>query len=174
MYERKQGILIPYELYIYIFTYVVLNKQCRLEKVNLKHKSGRAKVFGAVVSVGGALLLTLYKGIPLRDIPAPLEDPKTSGTKRWGTGTLLLTGGSIMWSSWFLIQAKIGKNYPCQYSSTAIISFFSTIQSAILYIAIHRNISAWLIKGNLEILTVLFSVSRTVFWKFFAWNIWIK
>ncbi|KAL1832257.1 hypothetical protein ACET3Z_001908 [Daucus carota] len=128
-----------------------------LEKVNLKHKSGRAKVFGALVSVGGALLLTLYKGIPLRDLPTPLEDPTTGGTKRWGTGTLLLTGGSIMWSSWFLIQAKIGKTYPCQYSSTAMISFFSTIQSALLYVAIHRNTSAWLIKGSLEILTVLFA-----------------
>ncbi|KAL8095492.1 hypothetical protein AgCh_036797 [Apium graveolens] len=65
-----------------------------LEKVNLKHKSGRSKVFGAVVSVGGALLLTLYIGIPLRDLPTSLEDPKIGGTKRWGTGTLLLTGGS--------------------------------------------------------------------------------
>lgn len=139
----------------------------RLEKVNIRNKSGQAKVLGAMVCVGGALLLSLYKGIPLRNIPTPPEIPKANnefdGTKRWGIGTLLLTAGSLMWSSWFLIQAKIGKIYPCQYSSTAMISFFSAIQSVILCMVIDRNVSNWILKGKLEILSVLYAVSTTLF-----------
>ena len=94
---------------------------CRLEKVNMKNKGGRAKVLGTLVSVGGALILTLYKGIPLTKSPAAraMVQKRYHRSKRWAIGSVVLTAGSIMWSSWFLIHAKIGKRYPWQYSSTA-------------------------------------------------------
>ncbi|KAL6128463.1 hypothetical protein ACLB2K_071818 [Fragaria x ananassa] len=64
-----------------------------------------------------------------------------------------------MWASWFLIQAKIGKSYPFQYSSTAILSFFGAIQSVILTLLTERsiNMSMWVLKGKLEILSVTYS-----------------
>ncbi|KAL2323942.1 hypothetical protein Fmac_023000 [Flemingia macrophylla] len=36
-----------------------------IEKVNMQSKSGKAKVMGTFVCIGGALLLVLYKGMPL-------------------------------------------------------------------------------------------------------------
>ncbi|CAL5381946.1 unnamed protein product [Camellia sinensis] len=132
-----------------------------LEKVNTKSKSGRAKVLGMVVSIGGALVLTLYKGMPLTKSP-----PETIGTmvqktehanKRWLIGSVVLSAGSLTWSSWFLLQARIGKRYPCQYSSTAIMSIFSAIQSAILGLIIDRNVSNWIVKGKFEISSLIYA-----------------
>ncbi|XP_057498078.1 WAT1-related protein At3g30340-like [Actinidia eriantha] len=130
-----------------------------LEKVNMKNKGGRAKILGMLVSVGGALILTLYKGIPLTKSPSAqaIVHKRHHGNKRWAIGSIVLTAGSIMWSSWFLMQAKIGKRYPCQYSSTALMSFFSAVQSAILLLITDWNVSKWTIKGKFEITTVVYA-----------------
>lgn len=65
-----------------------------------------------------------------------------------------------MWSAWFLLQARISKDYPYQYSSTTIMSFFGAIQSAILSLIFSKNISKWIIKGGLDIFSVIFGVSN--------------
>ncbi|XP_059459174.1 WAT1-related protein At3g30340-like [Corylus avellana] len=136
-----------------------------LEKVNIKSKYGRAKVLGAVVCIGGALLLTLYKGTPLNNpqsrATTHIANQDTmmvsAKTERWAIGSILNAAGCLLWSSWFLIQAKIGKRYPCQYSSTAILSFFGAIQSAVLCLITERNLGMWVMKGKLEILTVIYA-----------------
>ncbi|KDP28386.1 hypothetical protein JCGZ_14157 [Jatropha curcas] len=136
-----------------------------LEKVKLKGKAGRAKLLGAIICMTGAVSLALYKGIPLKnsdsyeDIKSHVEATMMSDkkTKSWVMGSVLLMGGSLLWSSWFLIQAKISERYPCQYSSTAILSLFGAIQSASISLILERNISAWILKGKLEIVTVIFS-----------------
>ncbi|KAK6162412.1 hypothetical protein DH2020_002253 [Rehmannia glutinosa] len=64
--------------------------------------------------------------------------------------------GSLAWSSWFLTQSKIGHNFPYQYSSTSIMSFFSAIQSVILCFITDRNTSKWILKGELQILSVIY------------------
>ncbi|KAL6128465.1 hypothetical protein ACLB2K_071820 [Fragaria x ananassa] len=79
--------------------------------------------------------------------------------ERWALGSVLLAAGCLLWASWFLIQAKIGKSYPFQYSSTTILSFFGAIQSAILILLTERsiNMSMWVLKGKLEILSVTYA-----------------
>ncbi|RDX89137.1 WAT1-related protein, partial [Mucuna pruriens] len=134
-----------------------------IEKVNMKTLSAKAKVLGTFVCIGGALLLILYKGVPLINQQAEhiadkgTRTPSGSKLKKWIIGSLLLTAGCLLWSSWFLMQARISKKYPCQYSSTAILSFFAAIQSAILTLVINRNNAKWILKGKLEILTVVYA-----------------
>ncbi|GAU18069.1 hypothetical protein TSUD_51790 [Trifolium subterraneum] len=143
-----------------VFTFI-MSLPFGIEKVNMKIKSGKAKILGTVVCIGGVLILALYKGISFnspqsqhianRDTSAP---PKL---EKWIIGSILLTVGGIMWSSWFVIQAKISKKYPCQYSSTAILSLFAAIQSAILTLVIKGNNASWILKGKLEILCVIYA-----------------
>ncbi|PIA34956.1 hypothetical protein AQUCO_03700306v1 [Aquilegia coerulea] len=137
-----------------------------LETVDIKSKAGRAKILGTIVCVGGAMLLTLYRGIPLTNqshsrskANLSLNRPHSNKikTKRWTIGSIALIAGALFWSSWFLIQAKISKRFPCQYSSTAIMNFFSALQSAILSLVINRDISVWILEGKSEILTVLYA-----------------
>ncbi|KAM7275288.1 hypothetical protein ACFE04_017154 [Oxalis oulophora] len=135
-----------------------------LEKVNIKSKAGKAKVLGTVICIGGAMLLTLYKGTPLThqheisstSIHVPNHEVSMN-KKNWALGSLLLTAACLMWASWFLMQARIGKHYPCQYSSTAFLSFFSTIQSAILCFVIERDMSVWVVKGGTDLASIIYS-----------------
>ncbi|XP_057427745.1 WAT1-related protein At3g30340-like [Lotus japonicus] len=134
-----------------------------IEKVNMKSKSGKAKVLGTFMCICGALLLALYKGIPL--INSQSQDmankaastTRDASTEKWIIGSTLLTAGCLFWSSWFIIQAKISKSYPCQYSSTAILSLFAAIQSAIATLVMRRNNASWILKGKLEIMSVIYS-----------------
>lgn len=142
---------------------------CRLEILNIKTNRGRAKLLGTLVCISGAVILILYKGKPLVAYSHPEAPPPTmdqaislsSGKKaeRWTIGSVALMAGTILWSSWFLIQSNIGKLYPCQYSSTAIMSFFGAIQSAVITLSMDRNPSLWILKGKIEILTVIYAVS---------------
>ncbi|KAJ0431291.1 putative EamA domain-containing protein [Helianthus annuus] len=143
-----------------------------LESVNIKSNGGRAKVIGTLICVGGATLLTLYKGTPLFN--AHSHSPTTTesiqaqaisklgsvfATKkaRWTSGSLALVAGTILWSSWFIVQSNIGKRYPLQYSSTAIMMFFGGIQSFALSLSIDRDLSKWILKDKLEIFSVLYA-----------------
>ncbi|KAL2461415.1 WAT1-related protein [Abeliophyllum distichum] len=131
-----------------------------MEKAKMKSKSGKAKVLGALTCVGGALILMLYTGMPLiTRKPWPRPQPSTKAAGRGVIGSIYLCAGSLSWSSWFLIQTRVGNKYPFQYSSTAIMSLFSAIQSTILCFIVDRNISTWVLKGKLEILCILYAVS---------------
>lgn len=140
----------------------------RLESANMRSKAGRGKVFGTVVCVGGAMLLTLYKGIPLTNTshsqavaynnqPSSLVSHQKA--HRWTVGSILMLGACVCWSSWFLLQAKIGESFPAPYSSTTVVSFMSCLQSAVLSLAIKRDISLWALKGAFRIATVIYAVS---------------
>ncbi|KAL3651061.1 hypothetical protein CASFOL_007464 [Castilleja foliolosa] len=129
-----------------------------LEKVNVKHSSGRAKVVGALVCVGGAILLTVYKGMPLFHFATSSHNSVNVGGGKWAIGSVALFVGTLFWSSWFLLQTNIGKRYPCQYSSTAIMSCFSAIQLAVLSMSINeREVSIWILKSKSDILIVLYA-----------------
>lgn len=141
----------------------------RLETVNIKCKGGKAKILGTFVCIGGALLLTLYKGKPLFDgshYQSAMDQASstTRSTQKWTIGVIALIMGTLFWSFWFILQSKIGKRYPCQYSSTAIMTFFGAMQAAILGFSTgSSNLSSWVLKDKIQIITVLYSVSSTVF-----------
>ncbi|KAL3501721.1 hypothetical protein ACH5RR_036170 [Cinchona calisaya] len=141
-----------------VFTFI-LALLLRQENVNLKNISGRAKVLGTLICVGGALILILYQGKPVINAPkspALMLQKAKQGTENWATGSIFLFIGGLLWASWFLIQARIGQSYPYQYTSTAMLSCFSAIQSAILCVTIERNTS-WALKGTFQIFSVIYA-----------------
>ncbi|QHO18543.1 WAT1-related protein [Arachis hypogaea] len=135
-----------------------------LESVNIKCKSGRAKILGTLVCIGGALLLTLYKGKPLFNYASATSIEKTgtsSSSGRWTIGVVALILGTLFWSSWYIVQLSISKRFPCQYSSTALMIFFGAIQAAFISLSIqHHDFSIWVLNGKLPIIAVLFFVSH--------------
>ncbi|XP_021887563.1 WAT1-related protein At4g01440-like [Carica papaya] len=135
---------------------------CRIEKVKVKSKGGSSKILGTLICISGALFLTFYKGMALTSNAAHWQAKHHATTnshikaQNWVVGCALLLAGSIFWSSWFLIQAKINKRYPCQYSSISILSFFGSIQCALLSFINERHMSHWILKGKFDILTVIY------------------
>lgn len=111
------------------------------------------------------MVLTLYKGKMLVRSYSETAVHSVNHVKkeRWGIGSIFLTTGTVFWSSWFLLQASIGRTYPCQYSSTAFLSFFSAIQSAIISLITERDFTRWVLKEKLELITVAYIVSIGLF-----------
>ncbi|CAN7025686.1 hypothetical protein BRARA_F03064 [Brassica rapa] len=134
----------------------------RQETLNIKSNTGRAKVLGTMICICGALVLTLYKGTALTQQNAQMQtqtsnSSPTAVTQKWAMGSFMLIISILVWSSWFIIQAKICRIYPCQYTSTTILSFFGVIQSALLSLISERSISMWVVTEKFQVLALLYS-----------------
>lgn len=134
--------------------------------MNIKCNSGRAKIVGTLVCIGGTLLLTLYRGKALFNFShyqSAVKLAPTRTAKGWTIGVIALILGTLFWSSWFILQSNISKRYPCQYSSTAIMSFFGAIQSAAICFFTDQNLSIWVLKGKIQLISILYAVSSLSF-----------
>ena len=74
----------------------------RLENVDIKSRRGQAKVAGIIISVGGAMVMTLYKGPEIKLLNA--YNSKANNTI---LGSMLLFGGVISWAAWIIFQVII-------------------------------------------------------------------
>lgn len=86
----------------------------RLETVNLKKIRSLAKVIGTAITVGGAMVMTLYKGPAIELIKAAhtsIHGGSSSETtdQHWVTGTLAVMGSIISWAGFFILQ--VSKHY---------------------------------------------------------------
>ncbi|KAF9609517.1 hypothetical protein IFM89_016878 [Coptis chinensis] len=88
----------------------------RMEKVMLHSIKGQAKIIGALVCVGGALIFTFWKGdYLLRDFNQRslinIHNTKGSLGSRhhendWIKGSALVLASNAAWSAWFILQAQ--------------------------------------------------------------------
>ncbi|CAL5338785.1 unnamed protein product [Camellia sinensis] len=95
----------------------VMASAVRLEQVNIRSKVGLAKIIGTVASVGGATLITLYKGPPLlhqllgNSIPGGergVGDMNLSSmeSQNWTWGCIYLIGHCLSWAAWMVFQEQ--------------------------------------------------------------------
>jgi large subunit ribosomal protein L9e len=150
----------------------------RVESLDMKSKAGSAKVTGTLMSLGGVLLLSLYKGVAVTTHNGRGQGQGTSSSspqvgaaaaavggsgvdkKSWMLGTVSLLANGLFFSFWLLLQSRLTRKYPALYSSTATMFFISTLQAAALTVAMERHSrSVWIVTRRLEILTILYSVS---------------
>jgi len=103
-----------------------------MEKVDLKKVRCQAKVAGTLVTVAGAMMMTLYKG-PLMKMawssshaqahghaaegPVAAIDP--SG-REWFLGSLFVIIATLAWASLFILQAHTLKQYAAPLSLTTL------------------------------------------------------
>jgi hypothetical protein len=102
-----------------------------MEKVNLKKARCVAKVVGTLVTVAGAMLMTLYKGRVVEMVwtrhihlhgPQPGAAALTAAAadKDWLTGSIFLIIATLAWASLFVLQVGSIANWlPRHWSSGA-------------------------------------------------------
>ncbi|MBA0706512.1 hypothetical protein Golax_018616 [Gossypium laxum] len=136
-----------------------------LEKLGFRTMAGRAKVLGTVIGIGGAMLLTFYKGLQINMgsthfhlllSHGPISSNAPS-TNQHLLGALLALTSCISYSLWLNIQAKMSENYPCYYSSTALICIIGTIQAVVFALCMEKDMSQWKLGWNIRLLTVAYS-----------------
>ncbi|RVX22557.1 WAT1-related protein [Vitis vinifera] len=134
----------------------------RLEKINIKKIPSQAKVIGTLITVTGAMVMTLYKGpiidfIHTRGISHHESSSDPSAGQNWATGTLMLLGGCFGWSGFFILQSFTLKQYPAELSLTALICFMGTVQGAAVALVMERDKAAWAIGFDSRILAAAYS-----------------
>ncbi|CAD6248522.1 unnamed protein product [Miscanthus lutarioriparius] len=140
----------------------------RVESLNMKSKAGCAKILGTLMSLGGMLLLSLYKGVavthqssgtpPAAASSQQVQVEAGNDDKKIWMLTVALLANCLFFSLWLLLQSRLTKKYPALYSSTAFMFFISTLQAGALMVTIERHASVWIITKKLEIVTILYSV----------------
>ncbi|KAF4391698.1 WAT1-related protein At3g18200 [Cannabis sativa] len=140
----------------------VMASAVRIEKINIARRDGLAKILGTVASIGGATVITLYKGPPLlhqaenihRNTSA-VEIPKN--TQNWTWGCIYLLGHCLSWAGWMVFQAPVLKKYPAKLSLTSFTCFFGLIQFMIIAAFVETDLEHWKIQSAEEVLTILYA-----------------
>ncbi|XP_023895506.1 WAT1-related protein At1g68170 [Quercus suber] len=138
-----------------------------LEKLNLGTIEGKAKVMGTLMGIGGAMLLTFYKGaeIDIWSTHTNLLHHSQHGQNGHLAadysnrllGCILAVGSCMSYAFWLIIQAKMSERYPSYYSGTALMSIMGTIQAFVFALCTERDWSQWKLGWNIRLLTVSYS-----------------
>lgn len=174
---------------------------------------------GTLVSISGAMIVTLYKGPPIsRTLHVPsteknspskpffLSTMSKTTSNNWTIGGLFLVISSLSYAisntaqvfnslqynlsffelsffffyhsktlvqSWNLfffalhfLKAAILKEYPSQITMVSFFCFFGAIQCAALSLFAERDPNAWMLKPDIELISILYSVNKRI-WKIY-------
>ncbi|KAH9322766.1 hypothetical protein KI387_017405, partial [Taxus chinensis] len=146
----------------------IMAASLRLEEVHIKRRDGLAKIAGTILCVGGATIITLYKGPPisvlwkpgftLADHFQPFQGPELSSkSENWTLGCIYLLGNCLAWSGWIVIQAPVLRKYPARLSVTSFTCFFGVIQFMIIAAFLERDPERWKIHSGGELFTILYA-----------------
>uniref|UniRef100_A0ACD5XK35 Uncharacterized protein n=1 Tax=Avena sativa TaxID=4498 RepID=A0ACD5XK35_AVESA len=118
---------------------------------------GKAKLFGIVACVGGTMVVSLYKGSILHH-PWPTNAAATPAVHHdMVAGTLFLCGSCLGYAFWFIIQVRLAKVFPSRYWATTLTCLSGSLQAFAIGILIDHDTSAWRLKWDLQLLTVVYS-----------------
>ncbi|CAN6455337.1 unnamed protein product [Victoria cruziana] len=130
----------------------------RMERLDIKSKRGAAKVVGTVGSLGGALMMSLYKGPAIRrPWGAVLSIPGTTVHEDWVKGSILTIASCFAWAVWYVMQASTLKRYPAQLSLTTWMSLLGGAQSAVFTAVMEQKPQAWIIGFDFNFWTIIYA-----------------
>lgn len=140
-----------------------------LEQVHIRRLDGLAKILGTIACVGGATIITLYKGPPITKLwlgsfnsgslnPEIYDvEPLNMKSENWTLGCIYLLGNCLAWSGWIVIQAPVLKKYPARLSVTSFTCFFGIIQFLAIAAFFERDPSHWKMRSGGELFTILYA-----------------
>ncbi|XP_021293100.1 WAT1-related protein At1g70260 isoform X3 [Herrania umbratica] len=158
--ERTEQSLLTFPLLVRIF-FLGLTGRTR---PNWRSSSSQAEVTGTLISIMGAVVVELYKGPFIRKssyfyahqlkvIPKRLVF--YSAPDNWILGAILLAAASLSVAIWNVIQLGTVKQYPQVMKVASFYSLAGTIQCLVFSLIMERDLNAWKLKLNLELLLIV-------------------
>ncbi|XP_037491586.1 WAT1-related protein At5g40240 [Jatropha curcas] len=151
-----------------IFTFL-LAVITRMETLDLRRSSSQAKLSGAIVSVTGASIVTLYKGPAIFMIQSLTShshhlqlQPLHSQKPEWIFGGFLLVIVVPSVCNLDHLPRRTVKQYPEEMTILFFFTLFITIQSAFFSLILERNPNAWRLKSAIEIIAIVFTVRKSI------------
>ncbi|KAL3652671.1 hypothetical protein CASFOL_002352 [Castilleja foliolosa] len=133
-----------------------LGLDTQIETVNLKSVRSNAKIMGTLVTVGGAMIMTLIVG-PIIGLPwthksqdsnasTSVEDPVK--------GAIMIGTGCLGYSLFYTLQAITLKSYPAGLSLTAMVC--SLLGTIVTFLAERGNTSVWALGWDAKLLAYVY------------------
>ncbi|GLT70535.1 hypothetical protein SLA2020_426090 [Shorea laevis] len=134
----------------------------RMEKIDLRNSKSQIKILGTLVSISGAIIVTLFKGPSIvgpvaQSQPQPSPSTMLTTTNSWVIGGLFLAAAGLCIAISIIAQAAILKGYPSKITLVFFYSFFGTIQSAIVAFIAERNPNAWKLTHDIDLIFVVYA-----------------
>ncbi|KAK2994099.1 hypothetical protein RJ640_024363 [Escallonia rubra] len=132
----------------------------RMEKLFLRRLSSQAKIFGTLVSIGGAFVVILYEGPAVIRSASPsitTNALESSTQSNWAIGGALLAADYILISVWYILQAQFVRLYPAEIMVVFFYSLSLTIVSTPVCFFLQPNLDAWKIKADIGLAAILYS-----------------
>ncbi|KAI4367457.1 hypothetical protein MLD38_023193 [Melastoma candidum] len=141
------------------FTFIIA-----VGEATVKRPEGMAKVVGTMIGIGGAMVLTFYKGkevhlwtTHIRILHHQGRHPSHDGSSQWIAGSVMSVGSCVSYAMYLIIQMIMTKRYPCHFSSTALTSTMGAIQATVVALRTNRDWSQWKLGWNMKLLVVSYS-----------------
>ncbi|XP_073132619.1 WAT1-related protein At1g09380-like [Henckelia pumila] len=136
-----------------------------LEKLGVRSKAGQAKIWGTIICVGGALLLSFYHGKVVNigesgihwKYAEKITTTNNSIDHLNSSGPLLLVASALSWAVWLIIQTRLSKQYAAPYSSSALMCFMSTFQCVFIAFCFNHRLSAWSLHQPIRIVSTVYA-----------------
>nr|GMD59013.1 WAT1-related protein At2g39510-like [Ipomoea batatas] len=140
----------------------------RLEKVEVRKLHSQAKILGTVVTLGGAMIMTLVRG-------PNIGLPWTKHTQHLQTATVLhsqqdlvkgaamIMAGCSCWAIFYILQAITLKSYPAGLSLTTLICTVGSLQASVVtLVAERKNPAVWALHWDTELLAYIYCASKSI------------
>ncbi|KAF3431311.1 hypothetical protein FNV43_RR26042 [Rhamnella rubrinervis] len=156
----------------------------RMEIIELGRSSSQAKCMGTLVSIMGALVVTLYKGPPLILMKNIIINPtyydqlhillSSSSQSNRILGGLFLAAESFLSSLWYILQVSTQKKYPAVLMVVLYQCLFATLLSATFACITVKDASAWSLKPDMGLLAISYTaiIGSAVRYSLITWCVW--
>ncbi|CAN1272755.1 WAT1-related protein At3g28050 [Linum perenne] len=143
----------------------VLITKSRMEKIVVRRRWSQAKVIGAIVSIGGAIVVTLYKGTALttaatsQSVQLHDQSLQIKTSQNWVLGGFFLTCQYILVPLWYIVQTQIMKEYPDELTVVFLYDLVVSIVAAVVALITEgTSPTAWILGPNIALASVFCSV----------------
>ncbi|WVZ52895.1 hypothetical protein U9M48_003899, partial [Paspalum notatum var. saurae] len=136
----------------------ILSVVLRMERLPLGTVTGSQKIVGILLSIGGTMVISFYKGKALHlwgsilqhhNEPVPVANHHLRGT-------IFLLGSTFTFACWYPIQSMVNKTYPHRYWSSMATCFLGGLQTTLIGIILRRDRNTWKLGWNLQLLTIVY------------------
>ncbi|KAI3841895.1 hypothetical protein MKX03_024972 [Papaver bracteatum] len=141
----------------------------RMETIGIKRLSGIAKVLATAVCVGGAMLMSFYKGSLINLGKSTLhwrfaekiisEHNSAAGKSSSLIGPVFVFIAVLCWSIWFIIQTKMNATFVAPYSTATIMCGMASIQCVLFGLYKDHTVAAWSLASTTRIVACLYSAA---------------
>ncbi|XP_033139575.1 WAT1-related protein At1g68170 isoform X2 [Brassica rapa] len=142
----------------------VLAAFLRMESVRFGTREGKAKVFGTLFGVGGALIFIFYRGKDIHmwsthiDLMNKSHDFSRDASHHISIlGALFVFGGNFSYAFWLLLQVKVGKQFGGAYWNATLMNLTGSVVAVIIVLCWNCDLKEWKLGWNIRLFTIAYA-----------------